>query len=96
MLIIKKNTHLGGPVRMDHMLPPDTSTLPVQGSVRLGTDKSKIHSLWDSDEKCSLLLFPYHAIDFKTILHTSRKLQSPEVETLKNIVLATTRPPQVT
>ena len=81
--------------KMNNMMPVDTSSLPVQGSIRLGVNVNKVRDLWKSDGKCSLLLFPYHAIDFKKILHDS-KIKLPEVEFMKKIVLATTRPKHVT
>ena len=79
---------------MDNMLPLETSVLPVQGSIRLGVNEQKVKDLWQSDGKCGLLFFPYHSIDFKKILHFT-KIKGPEIEWLKKIVLATSRPSHI-
>ena len=81
--------------QMDNMLPPDTAELPPQGSIRLGTNEQKIRELWGSDGKCSLIFFPYHAIDFKKLLHSHKK-KTVEIEWMKRIVLGTARPKHIT
>ena len=50
----------------------------------------------DKEAKCALLFFPYHVVDFKKILHVSKNSgPGPDVEKMKNIILATTRPQNV-
>jgi len=48
---------------------PDDNRLPTNGGpIHLSSTKSALDSFYKSDERCALWIFPYHCIQFKSVL----------------------------
>jgi hypothetical protein len=73
-------------------LPESETNLPFSGAIKLGINVAKVKELWSSDDKCALMLFPYHVINFKGIVRESNFKEFAFLDLQKEIVKSTRRP----
>ena len=60
--------NIQGACQLNKTIPED-SVLPTNGGpIHLSSSKDILESFYKSDEKCALWIFPYHCIQFKSVL----------------------------
>ena len=68
LLINLINLNIQGACQLNKTIPED-SVLPTNGGpIHLSSSKDILESFYKSDEKCALWIFPYHCIQFKSVL----------------------------
>jgi len=77
------------------VLVTDDSLLPEKGPIHLKSDQNYLKSIYESDGKCALWIFPYHCIQFKNIMEEKEKSDPTELQyanLMEKIVKSTVRP----
>ena len=82
---------LGKTCNLQKTFPKD-ELLPSKGPIHLPLEDEIIKSLYESDAKCAMWIFPYHCVKFDNIMNQKKGTTNDDLDLMKKIVKATIRP----